>query len=71
MLSKHVTFDETSLLKSTMKSTNLSVGREVENQGCIAACEVDATPPLSVGSVSLKISPNVSPGGDRVAALAV
>ena len=29
--------------------------------------EVDATPPLPVGSVSVRISPNVTPGGDHLA----
>ena len=33
--------------------------------------EVDATPPSPVGSVSVKISPDVTPGGDHVAALDV
>ena len=31
--------------------------------------EVDATPPSPVGSVSVRISPDVTPGGDHVASL--
>jgi len=31
--------------------------------------EVDATPPSPVGSVSIGISPDVTPGGDHVAIL--
>ena len=31
--------------------------------------EIDATPPPSVGSVSVKISPDVTSGGDRIATL--
>ena len=33
--------------------------------------EVDTTPSPPVGSVSVKISPDVTPGGDHVAALNV
>ena len=28
--------------------------------------EIDATPPSSIGSVSVRTSPNVTPGGDHV-----
>jgi len=62
VLSQHVTFDETSMLKST-----LSAGREDKDQGSIDRMEVDATPPSSVGSVSVRNSPDVTPDGDHVA----
>ena len=56
MLSKHVTFDETSLLKSTIyqqveRFKTMDVSQRVE---------VDATPPPPIGSVSVKTSPEVT-----------
>jgi len=62
MLSKHVTFDETSLLKST-------ISQQVERlkiKDVSQWVEVDATPPSPVGSVPVGISPDVTPGGDHV-----
>jgi len=63
VLSQHVKFDETSLLKSTfsqqmerMKAKNVS-----------QRMEVDATPPPQVGSVSLRTSPEVALSEDHVA----
>ena len=57
--SKYVTFDETSLLKSTvsqqverMKTKNIS-----------QQVNVDATPPSPIGSVPVGISPDVTPSG--------
>ena len=63
MLSQHVTFDETSGLKSTVsqqveRTETMKVSQQVE---------VDATPPFLVGSVSVRISPDVTPSGDHVA----
>ena len=62
MLSRHVTFDETSVLKSTVSQhVERTKTNEVSQQA-----EVDATPP-PVGSVSVKTSPDVTPGEDHVA----
>jgi len=63
MLSQHVTFDETSGLKSTVsqqveRTKTKKVSQRVED---------DATPPSPVGSVSVKTSPDVTPGEDHVA----
>ena len=63
VLSKHITFDETSLLKST-------VSQQVERtktKDISQRVEVDATPPPSVGSVSVRTSLDVTQGGDHVA----
>ena len=63
MLSKHVTFDETSLLKST-------IFQQVERlkiKDVSRRVEVDATPLPPVGSVSVKTSSDVTPGGDHEA----
>ena len=63
VLSQHVTFDETSVLKST-------ISQQVERtkiKKVSQRVEVDATPPSSVGSVSVKTSPDVTSGGDHVA----
>ena len=55
-LSQHVTFDETSVLKSTVsQQVERTKTKEVSQQ-----VEVDATPPSPVGSVSVKTSPDVS-----------
>jgi len=63
VISQHVMFDETSVLKST-------VSRQVERmktKGVSQRVEVDAIPPSPVGSVSMRTSSDVTPGGDHVA----
>ena len=58
MLIQYVTFNETSLLKST-------VSQQVERtktKDVSQRVDVDATPPPPVGSVSVRISPDVTPG---------
>ena len=62
-LSRHVTFDETLLLKSTISQ---QVER-LKTKGVSQRVEVDATPPHLVDSVSVRTSPDVTPGGDYVA----
>ena len=63
VLSRHVTFVETSVLKSTVSQ---QVER-METKEVSQRVEVDATPPSPVGSVSVKTSPDVIPDGDHVA----
>ena len=63
VLSKYDKFDETSLLKSTISQ---QVER-LKTKDVSQWVEVDATPPSRVGSVSVGISPDVTPGGDHVA----
>ena len=63
VLSQHVTFDETSVLKST-------VSQQVERTQTKKVSQrvgIDATPPSPVGSVSVRTSLDVTPGGDHVA----
>ena len=63
VLRKHVTFDETSLLKPT-------VSQQVERtktKDVSQRVEVDATPSPLVGSVSVRTSLDVRLGGDHVA----
>ena len=56
VLSHHVTFDETSVLKSTVsQQVERTKTNEVSQQ-----VEVDATPPSPVGSASEKTSPDVT-----------
>ena len=62
VLSKHVTFDETSLLKSTVSQQVERLNTKDVSQ----RVEVDATPPSPVGSVSVRTSPDVTPGADHV-----
>jgi len=63
VLSKHVIFDETSLLKSTApQQVERTKSKDVSQR-----VEVDATPPTPVGSVSVRTSSDVTPGGDHVA----
>ena len=51
VLSQHVTFDETSVLKSTIsQQVERMKTKEVSQR-----VEVDATPPPPVGSVSMKL----------------
>ena len=64
-MSQHVTFDETSLLKST-------ISQQVERtktKDVLQQVEIDATPLPPIGLVSVKISPNVTPRRDHVAGL--
>ena len=65
LLSKHVMFNETSLLKST-------ISQQVEKmkiKNVSQWVKVDATPPSPDNSISVEISLNVTPGGDHVASL--
>ena len=61
VMSRNVTFGETSVLKSTVYQ---QVER-METKGGSQRVEVDATPSSSVGSALDEISPDVTPGGDR------
>jgi len=61
MLSRHVTFGETSVLKSTVsQQVERTETKEVSQR-----VEVDATLSSPVGSALEKTSPNVTPGGDH------
>ena len=62
-MSKHVTFDETSLLKSTVSQRI----ERTKTKNNLQQVEVNATPLPLVGSVSMKTSPNVTPSEDQVA----
>jgi len=62
---EQATFDETSLLKSTISQ---QVER-LKTKDVSQPVKVDATLPSPVGSVSVGISPNVIPGGDHVAVI--
>ena len=63
VLSRHVTFDETSVLKSTVsQQVERTETKEVSQR-----VEVDVTPPSPVSSVSVKSPLDVTPGGDHVA----
>ena len=55
MLSQHVTFDETSMLKSIVSQRV----EKTKTNDVLQRVEVDATSPLSVGSVSVRISLDV------------
>ena len=62
VLSRHVTFNETSVLKSTVSpQVKRTKAKEVSQW-----VEVDGTPPSPIGSVSVKTSPDVTLGGDHV-----
>jgi len=61
-LSKHVTFNETLLLKSTISQQE----ERLKTKDVSQWVEDDATPPPPVDSVSVRISPDVTPGGDHV-----
>ena len=63
MLSQHVTFDETSLLKSTISHRV----KRLRTKDVSQRVKVDATPPSPVSSVSVRTSPDVTPGKDHVA----
>ena len=62
VLSKHVTFDETSLLKSTISQ---QVER-LKTKDVPQRVKVDATPPPLVGSVSVRTLSDVTPS-DHIA----
>ena len=63
VLSRHVIFGETSVLKSIVsQQVERTETKEVSQR-----VEIDATPPSPVGSVSVKTSSDVTPGGDHVA----
>ena len=62
MLSKYVTLDETSLLKSTVSQ---HVER-LKTKDVSQRVEVDVTPSTPVGSISVRASPDVTPGKDHV-----
>ena len=57
---KHVSFDETSLLKPTVSQWV----ERTKTKNVLQQVEVDATPQSPVGSVSVSTSPDVIPGGD-------
>jgi len=62
VFSQYVTVDETSVLKSTVsQQVERTKTKEVSER-----VEVDTTPLSPAGSVSVKTSPNVTPGGDHV-----
>ena len=63
ILSKHVTFDKTSLLKYVVSQQV----KRLKTKDVSQRVEVEATPPLPVGSVSVRTSPDVTLGGDHVA----
>ena len=63
VLSRHVTFDETSVLKSTVSQRV----ERTETKEVSRRVEVDSTPPSPVGSVSVRTSPDVTAGGDYIA----
>jgi len=65
VLRKHATFDETSLLKSIISQ---QVER-MKTKDASQQVEVDITAPSPVDLVSVEISPDVIPGGDRVAVM--
>ena len=67
MLSKNVMFNETLLLKST-------ISQQVETlkiKDVLQRVEVDITLPPPIGSVSIRTSLDVTPGGDHVASFDV
>ena len=63
MLSQHVTFDETSVLKSTVSQQM----ERTKTKEVSLRVEVDATPPSPVGSVSMRTSSDVTPSRDHAA----
>jgi len=65
MLSKHVTFDETSLLKSTISQQV----KRLKIKDVSQWLEADATPLSPDDSVSIEISSDVTPSGDQIASL--
>ena len=67
VLSKHVMFDETSLLKSTISQ---QVER-MKTKDVSQRVEVDATPPPPIGSVQVRTLLDVIPAKDHVASFDV
>ena len=65
MLSKHVMFNETSLLKSTISQQV----KRLKTKDVLQRVKVDAITPSPVDSISVRISPDVTPGGDHVAVM--
>ena len=63
VLSKHVTFDETSLLKSIISQQV----KRLKTKDISQRVEVNTTLPSPVSSVSVRISPDVTPDGDHIA----
>ena len=63
VMSQRVTFDETSMTKSTVsQQVERTKTKEVSQR-----VEFDATPPTPVGSVSVRTSPDVTLDGDHIA----
>ena len=67
MLSQHVTFDETSLLKSTISQ---QVER-MKTKDVSQLIEVNSTPSSSIGSLSVGISLDATPNKEHIAVLNV
>ena len=65
VLSMYVTFDEVSLLKSTVSQQV----KRMKTKDVSQRVEVDATPPSPVGSVSVEISLDVTSGEDHITVL--
>jgi len=65
VLSRYVTFDEVLLLKSTV-SQQVERMNTKDGSHCV---EIDVTPTSPVGSVSVGISPGMTPSGDHVVIL--
>ena len=63
VLTQHVMFDETSMTKSTVSQQM----ERTKTQELSQRVEVDASSPSPVGSISVKTSPDMTPGGDHVA----
>ena len=63
VLSQHVIFDVTYLLKSTVSQQ----AEKTKTKDILQRMEVDATPLSPVHSVSVRTSPDVTPNGDHVA----
>jgi len=63
VLSKHVIFDETSLLKSTVSQRV----ERTKTKDVLQQVEFDATPLPLISSVSIRTSPDVTPGEDHIA----
>ena len=62
---KHVTFNETLLLKSTISQQV----EKLKTKDVSQRVKIDATPPSPVSSISIGISPDLTPGGDHLAVM--